>query len=90
MKPLVYRVHAVQRMFERGIYEEDVSLVLRTGETIEDYPDDSPYPSRLTLGWVGRRPIHLVTATSEREIIVVTVYEPNPLRWLPGFKKRKP
>ncbi len=89
-KPIVYRVHAVQRMFKRYIYEEDVEHVLATGETVEDYPDDKPHPSRLMLGLVGSRPIHIVSAASEHEIIIVTVYEPDPLRWLPGFKKRKP
>jgi hypothetical protein len=50
---LVFRLHAVQRMFQRAISEIDVSAVLATGETIETYPDDTPYPSRLVLGWLG-------------------------------------
>lgn len=88
-RPLVYRVHAVQRMVERGIYEEDVAFVVETGKKIEDYPNDLPYPSCLKVGWVGSRPIHVVTAATDREIIVVTVYEPDPERWEPGFEKRK-
>lgn len=58
----MYRVHALQRMVERDIREEDVALVILSGRTIEDYPDDKPYPSRLILGWIGSRPIHLVAA----------------------------
>jgi len=27
--------------------------VIETGEIIEDYPNDFPYPSRLLLGWCG-------------------------------------
>ncbi len=50
---LVFRVHAIQRMFERSIQDEDVRTVLRQGEVIEAYPDDTPYPSYLMLGWVG-------------------------------------
>ena len=88
-RPLVYRVHAVQRMVERGIYEEDVAFVVETGKKIEDYPSDLPYSSCLKVGWVGSRPIHVVTAATDREIIVVTVYEPDPERWEPGFEKRK-
>ena len=42
-----FRVRAIRRMFERGITEEDVAHVLSTGEVIEEYPDDLPYPSRL-------------------------------------------
>src|SRR5688572_438607 len=42
---LVFRVHAIQRMFERGIGETTVRDVLQNGEEIESYPDDLPYPS---------------------------------------------
>jgi hypothetical protein len=77
-------------MVERGIREEDVAQVISTGKTIEDYPSDLPYPSRLVLGWVANRPLHVVAATAEHEIIVVTVYEPDPAQWRPGFEKRKP
>ncbi len=61
---LVYRVHAIQRMYQRGIGEDEVRHVIATGETVEDYPGDTPYPSRLVLGWSGKRPIHVVLATS--------------------------
>jgi hypothetical protein len=36
---LVFRIHAVQRMSERGITERDVREILSTGETIEEYPE---------------------------------------------------
>lgn len=77
-------------MFERGIGVDDVRKVLATGETIEGYPDDTPYPSRLVLGWRGGRPIHLVVAdnASSDEVIVITVYEPDINRWEPGFRRR--
>ncbi len=87
---LVYRVHAVLRMAERGIREEDVARVISEGKEIENYPEDKPYPSRLLLGWVEHQPIHVVTATAEHEIIVITVYEPDPSLWEPGFERRKP
>lgn len=50
---ITYRVHAIQRMFERGISEAEVGRVLSEG-------------------------------------IVITVYEPNPALWEPGFKRRRP
>ena len=87
---LMYRVHALQRMVERGIREEDVSRVISAGKEIESYPQDQPYPSRLLLGWVERRPIHVVAATAEHEIIIVTVYQPDSTQWEPGFERRKP
>jgi hypothetical protein len=86
---LIYRVHAVLRMAERGIREEDVACVISEGKEIENYPDDRPYPSRLLLGWVGGRPIHVVIAAASHDIIVITVYEPDPKLWEPGFERRK-
>ncbi len=79
-------------MFERAIGVDDVRAVLATGETIEEYPDDAPFPSRLVLGSVGDRPIHVVSAddVDRGETIVITVYEPDPARWDPGFRRRKP
>lgn len=90
--PLVFRVHAIQRMFRRRITADDVRQVLATGEAIEDYPDDTPYPSRLVVGWCGSRPIHVVAAENAEsdETIVITVYEPDPARWEAGFRRGKP
>jgi TusA-related sulfurtransferase len=76
----VFRVHAVQRMSEREITERDVRDILYGGETIEAYTDDTPYPSRLVLGWCRGRPLHVVAAENAeaQETIVITVYHPDP------------
>ena len=88
---LIYRKHALQRMFERSIYPADVRRILEEGKTIVDYPDDKPYGSRLMLGWSNNRPIHIVAAnTPESETIIITVYEPDPALWESGFERRKP
>jgi Domain of unknown function (DUF4258) len=39
-------------MYQRSITAEEVRTVIQTGETIEDYPNDFPYPSRLLFGMV--------------------------------------
>ena len=87
----MYRVHAIERMVERGISDDDVRKVLAAGKEIEGYQSDYPYPSRLMLGWCGPRAIHVVAAenAADNETIVVTVYEPDPDRWEPGFERRK-
>lgn len=89
---VIYQRHAVERMAQRGIREEDVEHVLLTGETIETYPHDTPYPSKLLLGWNDLRPIHIVVATdaANQRTIVITVYEPDPNKWEADFKRRKP
>ena len=88
---VIFRIHAVRRMAQRGISEVDVLSVLTTGETIETYLDDTPYPSRLLLGESASRPLHVVAAENTRahETIVVTVYEPDPLLWDAGFRRRR-
>lgn len=88
---LVFRVHAIQRMFSRQISDENVRYVVFKGETIENYPSDVPYPSKLILGWIGSRPIHVVLAenSEQKELIIITVYEPNEDKWENGFRKRK-
>ena len=92
MRRRLYSQHALRRMFERGITEEDVAKVLEQGEIIADYPQDSPFPSRLVLGFAGTIPLHVVLASSNEEDIdiVVTVYSPSLERWQPDYKTRKP
>lgn len=75
----------------RGISIHEVRRVLGTGEVIEQYPGDTPYPSRLMLGWNNGRPLHVVAADNPaaRETIVITVYEPDPAKWHPDWKTRR-
>ena len=85
------RNHAEQRMQLWGITEVEVHAVIDHGEVIETYPHDTPHPSRLVLGWIGRRPIHVVMANDPETdtVIVITTYEPDNGRWLPGFRTRR-
>lgn len=76
-------------MFERNISVEDIAAVLKTGEVIENYPDDLPYPSRLVLGNAAGRAIHVVFAMAPEVAIVVTCYEPDPELWDEGLRRRK-
>lgn len=88
---IVFRFHALRRMFERKIMEHEVLEILMNGKTIEDYPADQPYPSRLLLGAFSGRPLHAVVANAvdTGELIVITVYEPNLEVWKPGFEIRR-
>ncbi|HEX5480110.1 MAG TPA: DUF4258 domain-containing protein [Dehalococcoidia bacterium] len=54
---LIYRLHAIQRLNERGVSLEAARQIIETGEIIRHYRDAKPFPSRLILGWVGDRPI---------------------------------
>ncbi|MBU0512051.1 MAG: DUF4258 domain-containing protein [Chloroflexi bacterium] len=88
---LIFRIHALQRMYKRHVSRTDVRTVLETGIVIEDYPEDKPYPSQLILGWSSSRILHVVAAhnADTNEIIVITVYEPDQDKWEADFKRRK-
>ena len=88
---LIFRVHAIQRMFERDISEVDVRGVLENGEQIASYPEDLPFPSRLMLGRCRGRYVHVLASDdpTARATVVVTVYIPDPQRWDAAFRRRR-
>ena len=90
-KDLIFRVHAIQRMFTRNISESEVHEVLEKGDVIEPYAEDKPYPSYLVLHHVKARPLHIVAAVNDenKTTIIITVYEPDPHLWENDFKKRR-
>lgn len=87
---IIYRIHAVMRMFERNISAEDLRFILENSTTIENY-EDSLYPAHLLLGRRHKRPLHVVAAdnAADDEAIVVTAYEPDAHYWKPGFRQRR-
>ena len=87
---IIYRIHAIQRMFERSLSAADMRFVLERGKIIEAY-EDADYPGRLLLGGRGKRPLHVVVAENadDDQAIVVTAYEPDERYWEPGFKRRR-
>jgi uncharacterized protein DUF4258 len=89
-RKLVFRAHALQRMLERKISVDDVWWVLESGETIAEYGDDRPIPSRLVLGWVLKRPLHVVAADDKDSdiTVVISAYRPDPNLWYPDFRRR--
>ena len=82
--------HAVDQTILRNISVQEMRDVINNGEIIEDYPDDKFGPSCLIFGvtQIGR-PIHIQCSYPSRPIVkVVTVYEPNPDRWI-DYKVRR-
>ena len=86
-----WRKHMLQRLAERGILQQEVLDVLRTGELIEDYPDDEPYPSALFLAFPAGRPLHVVAAfdENERRAYMISVYQPSLEFFELDYKTRK-
>ena len=90
-KRIVFSGHAIRQIFNRGLKREDVLAVIRQGEVIIDYPDDTPYPSCLILGFAGNVPIHVVFAVDQQQEIgiIVTAYVPDAKIWTDDFKTRR-
>jgi hypothetical protein len=90
-RTLRYSRHAFERMVQRGISPEMISQVLASGSTIAVYPDDTPYPSALLLGFTKDGPLHVVVARDEEsgDCQVVTVYRPDPSLWDESFQSRR-
>jgi hypothetical protein len=88
---ILFRVHALQRMFERKIAASKVRKALEIEDLIEDYSAEMPEPSRLILGFQGKRPFHVVTSEKPeiKTITIVTVYIPDPNKWKKDFRSRK-
>ena len=89
---VIYSRHALTRLFERSLRRVDIERVLRNGEVIKRYPDDSPYPSYLMLGRTpDDQPLHVVAADDDasEETHVITTYVPTPEQWTRDFRNRR-
>jgi hypothetical protein len=88
---IIFRIHAIERMFERGIGISEIRAGLEKGEAIEHYVDEATYPGRLIMFSSGKKNLHVVVAdnTSDGEVIVVTGYRPDRRRWTDDLKRRR-
>ena len=89
MNPLLFRAHAVQRMFEREVSVSKVREALKAEDVIEDYTSEMPEPSRLLFGSQGKRPFHMVTSENDKQTTSITVYLPSPDKWKKDSRSRR-
>jgi len=77
--------HADEEAHADHLSYDEIFFSVLQGEIIEEYPTDKPYPSCLVYGesFTGE-PIHTVWAYDERTAwaVLVTVYRPDPGRWI--------
>ena len=89
-KKLRWTNHIFSRIVQRGISLKDVTDALMSGEIIEHYPDDYPYPSCLVLGYAKNIvPLHIVCGSDGNELWLITAYYPDINIWEPDMKTRK-
>lgn len=82
------RHYARIQMRARRIRIDDILEVISGGDMFEKYPDDKPFPSCLIYGKSNNRPMHVVCALSDDEVIIITAYEPDPNKWI-NFRSRR-
>lgn len=74
-----------------GLGYEEIYFSIVEGEIIEEYPQDKPYPSCLVYGdtFEGES-VHSVWAYNESNgaAVLITVYRPDPGRWI-EFRERR-
>lgn len=81
----------LERLVSRDISRSTVLNILRSGEGIEDYPDDYAFPSGLFFGWHGGKPLHVVAALEETSprVYIITAYEPDLEHFENDFRTRR-
>lgn len=82
--------HAAERFRQRGIKMKDIRCGIFSGKIIEQYPEDSPFPSCLVLGYAcDHRPIHIVMSDERTASRIITAYIPDPEKWELNWETRK-
>lgn len=83
----VLRFHGLVEMRIEGLSVEDLSRAGAESEILEEYPDRAEGYTKLLLGRLTGRPIHLVVNVQEFHddssypMAIVTVYEPESPFW---------
>jgi hypothetical protein len=82
--------HAVDQTLLRNITVHELREAVEASEVIEDYPADKYGPSCLLLGATAAgRALHAQVSYPSRSLImVITVYQPDPERWVDHRHRR--
>ena len=88
---IMWTEHVAIRLRERGIKRADVLKCIENGEIIEQYPDNTPFPSCLILGsCIDGKPLHIVVGLNTGVLCcMITAYRPDSDKWESDLKTRK-
>ncbi len=85
-----WSAHCLKRMHERDISIDDVGSCIMSGEIIEDYPNDFPYPSCLIFGYsIIKRILHTVAASDEKILYIITACYPDTKKFMEDLRTRR-
>ena len=77
--------HADEEAADDDLTFDEIYYSVMQGEVIEDYPTDRPFPSCLIMGKnFSGQAIHSVWAYNSKNqwAVLITVYRPDPDRWI--------
>jgi hypothetical protein len=81
--------HAHKEMVEEEISLDALLAAIQRGEILEEYPQHRRGACCLVSGQTAEgRPLHVVCTTAQPVLILITVYEPRPPKWLTPWKRR--
>ncbi|MCH3965527.1 MAG: DUF4258 domain-containing protein [Clostridium sp.] len=85
-----WRGHILIRMHQRKIKIKDVIDCVMSGEIIEYYESDYPFPSCLILGFNDKKKgIHVVCAVGQGYVWMITTYYPDSGEWYEDLRTRR-
>ncbi|HJT56474.1 MAG TPA: DUF4258 domain-containing protein [Ktedonobacteraceae bacterium] len=82
--------HAQEEMDAEEITLDEVLLAIIEGRILEDYPEHRRGACCLLYGrtLIGRH-LHIVCTTTQPLLIIITVYEPHPPKWISPIQRRE-
>lgn len=81
--------HAQQEMVEENIVLQEVLDAVAMSRVLERYPEHRRGPCCLLNGMTqAGRPLHVVCTTARPTLILITVYEPKPPKWVTPTQRR--
>lgn len=87
---VIITIHAQERLRQRGIKAKDVRNCVMTGEIVEQYPDDFPFPSCLIFGkTINGKILHVVASDEGTGSRIITAYFPDNIKFEDDLKTRR-
>jgi hypothetical protein len=82
--------HAHQEMVEEGITFDMVLETAMSGEILENYPEHRRGACCLLGGLTkAGRHLHIVCTTGQSILVIITVYEPLPPKWVTPIQRSR-
>lgn len=81
--------HAREAMRDEAITLDEVLEAMATGEMLENYPEHRRGACCLRAGrTAAARPLPMVCTSTQPVLVLMTVYEPQPPKWLTPTHRR--